>query len=161
MKKINGKRGISLIVLIITIIVIIILAAAIILSISKNNPITSANKAVKENDLKTTQEALVAWLGNRWISDNDGDGIAGDEVGAIYNGTISKTYPYLTMSLNGVSKNVKVSLDELGLDVLDSVTVVNNDVISIMKNGNEYSNFEEYSIAQIKEKALAKQLYCI
>ena len=72
----KNKKGIWLIVLIITIIVIIILAAAIILSISKNNPITNANKAVNENDLKTAQEAVVAWLGDRWVSDIDGDGIA-------------------------------------------------------------------------------------
>ena len=59
------------------------------MSISKNNPITNANKAVNENDLKTAQEAVVAWLGDRWVSDIDKDGIAGDEVGALYNGTIT------------------------------------------------------------------------
>ena len=41
--KLTQKRGISLIVLIVTIIVIIILAAAVILTVSKNNPIDSAN----------------------------------------------------------------------------------------------------------------------
>ena len=45
------------------------------LSISKNNPITNANKAVNENDLKTAQEAVVAWLGDRWVSDIDKDDV--------------------------------------------------------------------------------------
>ena len=40
--KLTHKTGISLIVLIVTIIVIIILAAAVILTITKNNPVSSA-----------------------------------------------------------------------------------------------------------------------
>ena len=55
----DSKKGVSLIVLIITIIVIIILAAAIILSISKNNPITNANKAVNENDFKNMTTLII------------------------------------------------------------------------------------------------------
>ena len=56
MKK--QKSGISLIVLVITIIVIIILAVAVILSIANNNPISNANKAKFQNDLKSIQEEI-------------------------------------------------------------------------------------------------------
>ena len=42
--KLTHKRGISLIVLIVTIIVIIILVAAVILTITKNNPVSSAKE---------------------------------------------------------------------------------------------------------------------
>ena len=139
MKKIT-KSGISLIVLIITIIVIIILAAAIILSISKNNPITNANKAVNENDLKTAQEAVVAWLGDRWVSDIDKDGIAGDEVGALYNGTVTnKDDSSIEVTLDGVTTySVSLKLSDLGLETLDSITIENNQVVSIIKGGVRY-----------------------
>ena len=133
----KNRKGISLIVLIITIIVIIILAAAIILSISRNNPITNANKAVNENDLKTAQEAVVAWLGDRWVSDIDGDGIAGDEVGALYNGTVTnKDDSSIEVTLDGVTPySVSLKLSDLGLETLDSITIENNQVVSIIKGG--------------------------
>jgi Tfp pilus assembly protein PilE len=57
--KIN--RGISLIVLVITIIVVIILAGAVILSLSKNNPITSATEAAfKASASEYNSELLLA-----------------------------------------------------------------------------------------------------
>ena len=56
--NLKEKQGISLIVLVITIIVIIILAVAVILSIANNNPISNANKAKFQNDLKSIQEEL-------------------------------------------------------------------------------------------------------
>ena len=56
--KLKEKQGISLIVLVITIIVIIILAVAVILSIANNNPISNANKAKFQSDLKSIQEEL-------------------------------------------------------------------------------------------------------
>ena len=56
--KLKEKQGISLIVLVITIIVIIILAVAVILSIANNNPISNANKAKFQNDLKSIQEEI-------------------------------------------------------------------------------------------------------
>ena len=52
------KKGISLIVLVITIIVIIILAGAIILSLSANNPIASANKATCLSDIANFKAAV-------------------------------------------------------------------------------------------------------
>lgn len=57
-KNVNQKKGISLIVLVITIIVIVILAVAVILSIADNNPISNANKAKFQNDVKSIQEEL-------------------------------------------------------------------------------------------------------
>jgi len=52
------KKGISLIVLVITIIVIIILAGAVILSLSTNNPIASANKATCLSDIANFKSAV-------------------------------------------------------------------------------------------------------
>ena len=56
--KLKEKKGISLIVLVITIIVIVILAVAVILSIANNNPISNANKAKFQNDVKSMQEQV-------------------------------------------------------------------------------------------------------
>ncbi len=47
----NTRRGISLIVLVITIIIIAILAGGVILTLSTNNPINSANEAAFKSDL--------------------------------------------------------------------------------------------------------------
>jgi len=55
---INKKHGISLIVLVITIIVIIILAGAVILSLSTNNPIASANKATCLSDIANFKSSV-------------------------------------------------------------------------------------------------------
>ena len=56
----NGKykRGISLIVLVITIIIVIILTGAIISSLSSNNPILQAAKAVFLSDVENFQTEL-------------------------------------------------------------------------------------------------------
>ena len=68
MKK--QKSGISLIVLVITIIVIIILAVAVILSIANNNPISNANKAKFQNDLKSMQEELELIKSSNYANNN-------------------------------------------------------------------------------------------
>ena len=57
-KKLDYKKGISLIVLIITIVVIIILAAVVVLTINKNNPIESAKEAKFKEDIRTFQYQL-------------------------------------------------------------------------------------------------------
>ena len=67
-KFFKNRDGISLIVLIITIIVIIILAASIILSITKNNPITNANKAVVQSDFKTFESELSLYIGDEFLN---------------------------------------------------------------------------------------------
>ena len=54
--KIN--KGISLLVLVITIIVIIILAGIVIVSITKNNPISAANEALFKSDIDSFQSEL-------------------------------------------------------------------------------------------------------
>ena len=148
----KNKMGISLIVLIITIIVIIILAAAIILSISKNNPITNANKAVNENDFKTAQEAVVTWLGDRWVSDIDGDGVAGDEVGAMYNGTVEKNSKNnITVTLEGKEPyTIDLDIASLGLDSLDKVIIENNQVKMVKKGEVEY-NGESTTKTEVKK----------
>jgi uncharacterized protein (UPF0333 family) len=57
-KKGYLKEGISLIVLVITIIVIIILAGSVILSLSKNNPITSATEAKFKTNIESYNSEL-------------------------------------------------------------------------------------------------------
>ena len=134
----NKRKGISLIVLIITIIVIIILAAAIILSFTKSNPIKNAKKAVSDNDVKVAQEAVTMWIGNRWINENNGT--LGQEVGVLYTGKITKEPSNVDITLDGKTTTIQVTLEELGLPMLEEVTIEKNKVTSIVKNGNTYDN---------------------
>lgn len=124
----NRKKGISLIVLIITIIVIIILAAAIILSITKINPIKSAKKAVEANDVKVAQEAVIVWIGDRWIEKKE-------EVGAYYTGIVKKEPSEVEINIDGNRTNIQVTLEELGLEMLEEVEIEKNVIKSIKKNG--------------------------
>lgn len=63
----KGKNeGISLIVLVITIIVIIILAGSVILSLSNNNPIASANEAVYKSDVASIQSQLALYASTKY-----------------------------------------------------------------------------------------------
>jgi len=63
------RRGISLIVLVITIIVIIILAGSVILSLSSNNPISSATEATFKTNLDSYNSDLSLWLANTYAND--------------------------------------------------------------------------------------------
>lgn len=65
------NKGISLIVLIITIIIIIILSTVIFLTISRNNPVNSANEAVFKEDIRTFQTELEIYKTNMKIDDED------------------------------------------------------------------------------------------
>lgn len=76
------RKGVSLIVLVITIIVIIIIATAIIVTLVKNNPISSAKDAVLKNDFKVAQESFVSWISARWSQNMD-------EGGCVYSGKIT------------------------------------------------------------------------
>ena len=58
----SKQKGISLIVLIVTIIVIIILATSVILTLSKNSPISSANEARFKGDVRTFQDELAMYI---------------------------------------------------------------------------------------------------
>ena len=60
------KKGISLIVLVITIIVIVILAGIIIISMNKNNPISTANEAVFKSDIDNFQSELSMYHTNNY-----------------------------------------------------------------------------------------------
>ncbi len=64
------KKGISLIVLIITIIVIIILAGSVILSLTKNNPISTAKEAVFKSDLATIRDEINLYSLNKLTESN-------------------------------------------------------------------------------------------
>jgi hypothetical protein len=63
------KKGISLIVLVITIIVIIILAGAVILSLSQNNPISSATEASFKTTAESYNSQLALTLASKYVLD--------------------------------------------------------------------------------------------
>jgi type II secretory pathway pseudopilin PulG len=67
--KLTQKRGISLIVLIVTIIVIIILAATVILTITKNNPVSSAKEATFKEDMTNIQDELSMYISKKYTDD--------------------------------------------------------------------------------------------
>ena len=64
--KLIHKKGISLIVLIVTIIVIIILEAAVILTITKNNPVSSAKEATFKEDMANIQDELSMYISKKY-----------------------------------------------------------------------------------------------
>jgi Tfp pilus assembly protein PilE len=64
MKK---QKGISLIVLVITIIVIIILAGSVILSLSSNNPITSATEATFKTTIAEYNSELALTISSKYV----------------------------------------------------------------------------------------------
>jgi len=105
----NKTKGISLIVLVITIIVIIILSGAIILSLSGNNPIASANKATYLSDLKNFQTELSLYQ-TKQFSDKMGEYdptlLEADDASITYNGILdtSKTLTDLIPSLGSSTK---------------------------------------------------------
>jgi len=66
------KKGISLIVLIITIIVIIILAGTVILSLSTNNPIQSAEKAVFLSNMDTIKSDVTLFISAKMVEQKTG-----------------------------------------------------------------------------------------
>ena len=72
MRKVYFKHGISLIVLVITIIVVIILAGAVILSLSKNNPISTAVEATFKATIESYNSNLTLTISKKYI---DGLGI--------------------------------------------------------------------------------------
>ena len=76
MKK---KKGISLIVLIVTIIVIIILAVTIILTINKNNTLSSAKEAVLRQDIATMKEELEIYKANMKYNDKNPETLNADK----------------------------------------------------------------------------------
>lgn len=62
------KNGISLIILVITIIIIIILAGAVILSLSQNNPISTANQAAFKSNVAGYNDELSMWITSQYAS---------------------------------------------------------------------------------------------
>jgi len=84
-------KGISLIVLVITIIVIVILAGAVILSLSQNNPLNSANESVFKNDLKAFESDLSMYLTEKYVStvgSYNPENLKADDLTVEYNGVI-------------------------------------------------------------------------
>jgi hypothetical protein len=85
-----NKRGISLIVLVITIIVIIILAGSVILSLSKNNPILSAQEATFKNDMDSVQNGITMYITSKYAQT-----LGGFDVNSM-NGEVSSFVPSIT-----------------------------------------------------------------
>ena len=69
-EKLKTKQGISLIVLVITIIVIIILAVAVILTLSNNNPIENAHRAVGDNNEAALKEEATLLYADWYLQKN-------------------------------------------------------------------------------------------
>ena len=83
--NLTHRRGISLIALIVTIIVIIILAAAVILTITKNNPVSSAKEATFKEDMVSIQDELSMYLSKKYTDnptsfDKSSVNISGDSM---------------------------------------------------------------------------------
>jgi hypothetical protein len=102
------KKGISLIVLIITIIVIIILAGGVILSLSGNNPINSANEAVFKSDLDAIESDLSLYLASQYTAVRafNPDQLNANDLTTEYNGTViaGKTIKDIIPALSTTSK---------------------------------------------------------
>ena len=113
------KSGISLIVLVITIIVITILASAVILTLSNNNPIENAKKAVDANDESIRKEAATIAYADWFLKENSGNpsGMSADK--------------YVKIELE------KQEIDTEGLLVSDDGTIITN-APSVIPNGFEY-----------------------
>ena len=85
------RAGISLIILVITIIVIIILAGSILVSLSSNNPISEASKAVYLSDLKNFQTELSLYQATEFsnkLGEYDPKLLAADDASLTYDGTL-------------------------------------------------------------------------
>jgi len=121
-------KGISLIVLVITIIVVIILAGAVILSLSQNNPLNSANESVFKNDLKAFESDLSMYLTEKYVStvgSYNPENLKADDLTVEYNGviipgaTIKNIIPILstTDKYNGQLEIVNGRLVYKGTDI--------------------------------------------
>jgi len=84
------KSGISLIVLVITIIVIIILAGSVILSLSRNNPILTAQEATFKNDMDSLQSELTMYITSKYTQT-----LGGFDINTM-NGEVSTYIPSVT-----------------------------------------------------------------
>ena len=100
------KQGISLITLVITIVVVIILAAAVILSLSQNNPITTAREARDKATLANIEEELNLYILNKYAK----------ESGSINKDTFTVTD---TAEINEILTSIK------GTEYEGKVTIVN------------------------------------
>jgi hypothetical protein len=105
-----NKRGISLIVLVITIIVIIILAGSVILSLSKNNPILSAQEATFKNDMDSVQNGITMYITSKYAQT-----LGGFDVNSM-NGEIS-TYILNMTKYDSTFDVVKGKLIYTGTDI--------------------------------------------
>jgi hypothetical protein len=86
----KSRKGISLIVLVITIIVIIILAGSVILSLSKNNPILTAQEATFKNDMDSVQSGITMYITSKYAQT-----LGGFDVNTM-NGEVSTYIPGVT-----------------------------------------------------------------
>jgi len=129
MQQMIKKNGISLIVLVITIIVIIILAGSVILSLSQNNPILSAQEAAFKNDMDSLQNEL-----NMSISSQYAQALGNFDLNSI-NGEVSTYIPSVT-KYDSTFDIVKGKLIYTGTDTQTLAYVRNMNLdISTVYNG--------------------------
>ena len=128
--KLTQKKGISLIVLIVTIIVIIILAAAVILTITKNNPVESANEATFKEDVRSFQDELAMTVAKEYT---DKQGQRDEKISTSEYGKIKECIPSFSEKYKGkfvikddklvgtdkLTKNEKIWSESLNISTSD------------------------------------------
>ena len=115
--KLTHKKGISLIVLIVTIIVIIILASAVILTITKNNPVSSAKEATFKEDMTAMQDELSMYLSKKYTDnptsfDKSSVNLSGDSMVTELPSTKKYKDKVSVIEGNLVKNNSKVNSEE-------------------------------------------------
>ena len=138
-KEHKAKKGISLIVLVITIIVIIILSVAVILTITGNNPILNAQKAVIQNDLRSFQDKLSLYAMDKEIETQgefEIESLYAYEDGILYN-----------TKLEGESGNIYSVIPEIkGSKYEGRIYIELGELVYRPNNSREYEWAEEIGV---------------
>jgi len=135
------KSGISLIVLVITIIVIIILAGSVILSLSRNNPILTAQEATFKNDMDSLQSELTMYITSKYTQT-----LGGFDINTM-NGEVSTYIPSVTkydtdfdivkgkLIYNGANTQTLAYVRNMNLDVstvYDGTVAINKPTLNVV-----------------------------
>ncbi len=112
MKNIK-KIGMSLIVLVITILVMIILAGVVVVGLTDNNPIDSANTAVILTDLNAARSTVSLYAANKLAHTTIGDGSVNSTKLTVEDGELSGSPITLTGHIGEFYKTVN---DKFGIE---------------------------------------------
>jgi len=137
----RNRKGISLIVLVITIIVIIILAGSVILSLSRNNPILTAQEATFKNDMDSLQSELTMYITSKYTQT-----LGGFDINTM-NGEVSTYIPSVTkydtdfdivkgkLIYNGANTQTLAYVRNMNLDVstvYDGTVAINKPTLNVV-----------------------------